>query len=210
MKRKSFTKINSISSLDRFGRVRLSEHFYMRDFLYSDISNFYKIPNIPDDPELAIEAGSGLCQELLEPLRRTFGDVLVQSAFRSSAVNDFGNKHKLNCASNKRNYARHIWDRRDAEGNMGATACVVIPWFAELKEMGADWQELAWWVHDHLPYNEMYFFNANFAFNLNWRENPQRRIDSYAPPKGCLTKPGMDNHEGDHSDWYKMFPERAG
>jgi hypothetical protein len=32
---------------------------------------------------------------------------------------------------NERNYARHIWDRRDARGCMGALATVVVPWFAD-------------------------------------------------------------------------------
>ena len=118
------------------------DHYFMRDFLYSEISNFYAIPNIPENPELAIEAGSNLCQQLLEPLRATFGEIVIRSAYRSPAVNDFGNKNGLNCASNKRNHARHIWDVRDAEGNMGATACIVVPWFAARKAAGADWRAL--------------------------------------------------------------------
>jgi len=36
----------------------------MRDFLYSEISNLHGIPNIPDDPDLAIEVGKHLCEEL--------------------------------------------------------------------------------------------------------------------------------------------------
>ena len=42
--------------LEDLGRVRLSANFYLRDFLYSEIANFYGIPNIPDDPDLAIAA----------------------------------------------------------------------------------------------------------------------------------------------------------
>jgi hypothetical protein len=37
--------------------VRLSPSFFMRDFLYSEIANFHGIPNIPDHPDKAIEAG---------------------------------------------------------------------------------------------------------------------------------------------------------
>ncbi len=88
---------------------------------------------------------------------------------------------------------------------MGATVSIVVPWFADRFEAGADWRELAWWVHDHLPYHSLYFFPIRAAFNLGWREAPERRIDSYVAPKGCLTKPGMANHEGDHSDWYKAW-----
>ena len=39
-----------------------------------------------------------------------------------------------------------------------------------------------------------------------------RRIDGQiGGPAECLTEPGMDNHEGDHSSEYPGFPElRAG
>ena len=45
----------SLDALENLGRVRLSSSFYMRDFLYSEISNFYGVPNVPADPDLAIE-----------------------------------------------------------------------------------------------------------------------------------------------------------
>lgn len=195
----------SMKALEELGRVRLSASFFMRDFLYSEIATFYGLANIPDDPDLAVEAGSRLCHELLEPLQATFGRIAVRSAYRSAKVNEFGNDNKLNCASNEKNYAHHIWDRRDGQGCMGATACIVIPWFAD--RPGADWRSLAWWIHDHLAYSTLWFFPRLFAVNIQWHERPQRRIDSYIQPKGCLTKPGMSNHEGSHGEWYQGFPE---
>lgn len=196
---------SSMHALEDLGRVRLSEHFFMREFLYSEISNFHGIPNIPDDPDLALEAGTRLCQELLEPMHQAFGHVTVRSGYRSCAVNGYGNEHGLNCGSNEKNHAAHIWDRRDAAGRMGATACIVIPWFIDRYQV-ADWPRLAWWVHDHLPYHSMYFFPKLAAFNLRWREEPERRIDSYTEPKGCLTRPGEANWGGDHSGEYPGFP----
>lgn len=200
-------KPSSIESLENLGRVKLSKSFYFRDFLYSEISNFYGIPNIPDDPDLAIEVGKQLCEVLLEPLQDTFGRIAVRSSYRSEAVNDFGNKNKLKCASNESNYAGHIWDRRDANGHMGATACIVIPWFADKYESGADWRSLAWWIHDHLPHGGLYFFPKLAAFNITWHENPFKSINSYIEPKSCLTKPGMENFDGDHSAHYLGFPK---
>ncbi len=47
-------KPGTMMGLEELGRVRLSKSFYMRDFLYSEIANFYGIPNIPDDPDLAV------------------------------------------------------------------------------------------------------------------------------------------------------------
>lgn len=194
--------ITSVASLEDFGRERLSKSFYMRDFLYSEIAAICGVQNIPDDPDLALASGRKLCTELLEPLQERFGRIAIRSAYRSATVNDLGNRKGFNCATNEKNRAAHIWDLRDAEGFMGATACVVIPSFADRYARGTDWRSLAWWIHDHLPYANLCFFPKLAAFNIRWHEKPERRIDSYIPPKGCLTRPGMTNHTGSHQSWY--------
>ena len=196
----------SMKGLENLGRVRLSESFFMRDFLHSEIAEFYSIPNIPDDPDLAIEVGTRLCREILEPLQVTFGRIAIRSGYRSSAVNAFGNRNNLNCARNEATYADHIWDRRDCDGFMGATACIVVPWVWDRYREEGDWQRLAWWIHDHLPYASLYFYPKLWAVNIQWHEQPERWIKSYPAPKGTLTRPGMANHSGDHSDWYAGFP----
>lgn len=200
----------SMKALEDLGRVRLSQNFFLRDFLHSEISNFYCIPNLPDDPDLAIEAGTQLCGQLLEPLQQAFGRLHIRSGYRSAAVNDYGNRNKLNCASNAATAADHIWDRRDAEGCMGATACVVVPWVWDRHSASGDWQKLAWWIHDHLPYASLCFFPKLWAVNIQWHERPTRRISSYAEPRGVLTKPGMANHEGGHAALYQGFPAAPG
>ena len=203
--------ITTVASLERFGRIQLSKNFHMREMLYSEVANFHGLSNIPDDPELAVHVGRQLCETLLEPLNEAFGRIIVRSAYRSETVNGFCNarqrekKKGYGCASNEANYAGHIWDRRDAEGRAGATASVVVPWFAERYENGMPWQAMAWWVHDHLPYSDMQFFPAA-AFNISWHEKPKRRIHSFIPPKGYLTRPGMPNHAGSHADHYPDFP----
>lgn len=63
----------TVDSLEALGRVRLSKSFFMRDFLYSEVANHYGMRNVPANPDLAIEAGKRLCEELLEPLQATFG-----------------------------------------------------------------------------------------------------------------------------------------
>src|SRR3954466_5487545 len=83
-------KPQSVKALENFGRVRLSESFFMRDFLYSEIAVLKGFHNLPDDPELAIEAGKMLCETLLEPLQARFGRISIRSAYRSPEVNRFG------------------------------------------------------------------------------------------------------------------------
>ena len=141
----------SVRSLETLGRVRLSYSFFMRDFLHSEIADFYGVPNIPEDPDQAIAAGRRLCDELLEPLQAAFGRLAIRSAYRAPTVNALGNRLGLGCASNERNYGRHIWDRRDSEGCIGAMASVVVPWFADHYAAGVDWRAMAWWIHDPSP-----------------------------------------------------------
>jgi hypothetical protein len=62
-------------------------------------------------------------------------------------------------------------------------------------------------MHDHLPYSKIVFFPKLAAFNITWHEKPERRIESFVAPRGCLTSPDMDNHAGSHADWYEGFPQ---
>ena len=194
----------SVETLEKFGRVRLSSSFFMRDFLYSEIANFYGAQNIPDNPDLAIEVGIRLCEELLEPLNATFGRIAVRSSYRSPSINKLGNDEGHNCASNESNFSGHIWDHVDAQGLKGATACVVVPWFLDRYDNGADWRSLAYWIHDHLPYSELQFFPKLCAFNINWHETPTKTIASFIAPKGKLAIEETSVAERKAS--YKDFP----
>ena len=203
----------SVDALTKLGRVRLSKSFFMRDFLYSEIAAIHGLANIPDDPDLAIAAGTRLCEELLEPLQESFGRIAVRGSYRGPDVNGLGNRlmrkggKAYNCSMNESSAAGHIWDRLDDRGLMGATACVVVPGFIDRFNARGDWRRLAWWIHDHLPYSSLCFFPVNWAFNVRWREVPERRIDSFVTPRGCLTKPGMTNHGGSHrADWEGIVP----
>ncbi|MGV8831177.1 MAG: peptidase M15 [Devosia sp.] len=201
----------STKGLENLGRVRLSESFFLRDFLYSEIAAIHGLSNIPDDPGLAIAAGTALCQTLLEPLQARFGRISIRSAYRSSAVNQFGNANKLNCSRNEANYAGHIWDRRDAEGHMGATACIVINSFIPYFERTGDWEAMAWWVHDNLPYAEMEFFPKFAAFNLTWHAAPKRRIYSFIPPRrGVLSDASHPNWADRHDHAYAAMLAEIG
>lgn len=179
----------SMWSLETLGRTRLSRHFFLRDFLFSEISAFHGIPNIPEDPDHVIAHGRAFCETLLDPLEETFGRIAVRSGYRSPALNAFGNDNRLNCARNDNPLECHIWDR---EGEPIAGASIVIPWFADRYAKGRDWRHLAFWLHDHLDYSEVWFFPKLCAFNLVWRAKPLRRIDSYIAPRGTLIAAGRE------------------
>ena len=197
--------LDTVRDLENFGRVRLSQNFFMRDFMHSEVSQVERILNIPRKPDLAIQVGRQHCQTLLEPLQDTFGRIAIRSAFRSGAVNHTGSQKGHGCASNEKNRAGHIWDELDAEGYCRATACIVIPWFLDLYENGEDWRAMALWIHDHLDYSSLYFFPRLCAFNISWHECPVRVIPSFISSVGTLTRPSMANHAGSHVEWYRHW-----
>lgn len=209
-------KPQTVKALEELGRIRLSKSFLMREFLYSEISQIEGIPNIPDNPDIAIAAGKNLCEKVLEPLQDALGRISIRSAYRCSAVNQKGaeNQNQYNCASNESSYAGHIWDIKK-DGLMGATACIIVTSFIPYYERTHDWTALAWWIHDHLrnDYANMTFFPKYAAFNISWSENPSQAkyIYSYVEnphtgkPSGYLTKSGMDNFEGSHQEFYSDF-----
>lgn len=174
-------QLKTVQSLEDFGRAQLSPSFFMRDFLYSEISQIENIPNIPHYPEIAIKTGSMLCQKVLEPLQDAFGRISIRSGYRCPEVNAKGaeNRNQYRCASNERNYARHIWDYPDKHGNFGAMACVVINSYLPYYEATKDWRKLSLWITANLPnYSEVHFFPKLCAFNISWNEAPKRIIKS--------------------------------
>lgn len=175
------------TALEDFGRVRLSKHYYMRNFLYSEIANVHAIPNVPHDPDDVIAAGTQLAQNLLDPLHETFGSLAIRSGYRSPSLNHFGatQVRPQKCSANDKTLGGHIWGR-DAQGRLGACVSIAIPWFADRYDAGRDWRDLAWWLYDHLMFQEIYFFPKMAAFNLTWREEPEQRMLSYIKPKGHL------------------------
>lgn len=190
----------AVKALEELGRVRLSKHFFLRDFLYSEISQVESIPNVPDYPDRAIEAGRQLCEQLLEPLQERFGRIAIRSAYRSPAVNAKGaeNGNQYSCAANEKNYAAHIWDYPDSDGYLGATACIVVPALLPWYEEQGDWTPLAWWIHDNLPYASQFWFPKLAAFNLRWSANPATRqsigtyvANPHAGDKKALVKDGI-------------------
>lgn len=179
-----------LRELDKLGRVRLSRHFYMRDFLFSEVAVTHGIDNVPDDPALAIATGTRLCTEVLEPIVEQFGPIAIRSGFRSAKLNAFAAANRLQCASNEKNFAYHIWDHRDAEGHAGAAACIVVPWVLDnLEQSRLD--EFALFLHERLGYHRMTFFRRHATLNIGWHEAPRREIFSYWPkPRWVLREGG--------------------
>jgi len=176
--------------LEKLGREQLSNSFFMREFLYSEISQIKKIPNIPHYPEIALMNGRKLCVNVLEPIQDKYGRVSVRSGYRSPEVNALGaaNKNQYRCASNTRSYSKHIWDYPDGDGFFGATACIVLPSHLKSYRKTGEWRLLAGWISSNVPeYSEVTFYPKLCAFNISWHERPKKRIRSYIKKVNSIT-----------------------
>ena len=171
-----------IEKLNALMRIQLSESFFLRDFIYSEIAAEMGLNNIPTDVDLAVKAGRQLCENVLEPIQAVWGRIHIRSALRSETVNRLGNDLQAACARNETSYAGHIWDRRDKNGYMGAMACIVIPRYVPYYTKTGDWTSIAWWIHAHIPaYRSLFFFPQLCAFNIHWHEDQTqpKYISSY-------------------------------
>lgn len=174
----------SYSGLDRLGRIALSENFHMREFLYSEVAVQYQLRNVPEKARVnsAIEAGSKLCNLLLEPLQKQFGRVHVRSGYRSLEVNAAGKKH--NCATDNRGF--HTWDYPSENNGIGATACISVPSISKAILAGmVPYESIAWWVHDNLPaWSHLEFFatpehSDEVCFNIGWLAQPLKMMTTW-------------------------------
>jgi hypothetical protein len=210
--------IRNVADLTELGRERLSDSFFMREMLYSEVGNFFRVSNIPEDPDLAIAAGRNLCRRILEPLRSALGQVCVRSAYRSATLNAFcSERYRAGdtacwCVDNEANYAEHIWDRRDAAGYLGATATILVPGYLDYYERTGNWRPLAWWLRDHVAeYAQIFMFPRLCAFNIRWYEGSSDQAIVYLDPpvREVLTRRDMPNFAGDHSAQYADVPSLA-
>ncbi|MFN3225638.1 MAG: peptidase M15 [Hyphomicrobiales bacterium] len=124
---------------------------------------------MPDDEPARSPAE--LCERILEPIVALYGPIIIRSGFRSAAINAFGHQNGLSCASNEKNYGRHIWDHPDSDGRVGASACIIIPAFNAGATELTSREELASLLKDRTPCDHITFFKRDNAFNIGWKEH---------------------------------------
>ncbi len=69
---------------------------------------------------------------------------------------------------------------------MGATACIVIPWFADRYVDGDYWRPLAWWIHDHLPYSDLQFSRSSVPSTSSGTNAPANASRLYRATRAII------------------------
>lgn len=67
-------------------KTMLSEHFSLNEMLRSGTATMLGIENKPDDTH--VENLRLLCENVLEPLRRRYGKIIISSGYRCPALNE--------------------------------------------------------------------------------------------------------------------------
>jgi len=117
----------------------VSEHFSYDELTRSEWAQRFGVDNTPDCLQLA--ALNNLCQKVLEPLRREFGPIRLNSAFRSPVVNT--GVHGVGSSRHLTGEAADIWVGDRATGRayfrFVASHCDYDQLLFEYNRRGAIW-----------------------------------------------------------------------
>ena len=154
----------------------------------SEIANFYGMPNIPDDPKLAIDVGRRLCEDLLEPLNATFGRIAIRSAYRSPTVNALATRWATIALRTRRITAATSGTGATPPDSAGRRPASSFPGSPIAMPRAPTGKRLAYWIHDHLPYSRLQFFPKLAAFNISWQNVRSGRSTASSGPAGYLLR----------------------
>lgn len=68
-------------------KQKLSEHFMLEEFVFSDVAERLKIDNTPSTQ--IVECLKQLCLQILEPARSALGQLKINSGYRSPVLNRY-------------------------------------------------------------------------------------------------------------------------
>ena len=105
----------------------LSPNFSLEEMCKSSTALRKNINNSPDD--LQVQCMTALCENILQPIRDEFGPFIVSSGFRSVAL------------------CQAIGSKATSQHAKGQAADFEVP--------GVDNYELALWIADNLPYDQL-------------------------------------------------------
>ena len=137
-------------------RVRLSQNFILRDFLFSTESAVLGLSNLPEDNEMVIRAGKALCEKVLEPILAQFGRFAITFGYQCREAIEYGiSPDKL---TNPHSSNPHQWDRF-THGNEVYARVDILPFCVEDGEVSK--HEFAHWL----------MYNLEIDLCMQWRHS---------------------------------------
>lgn len=156
-----------MSRLDLWGRTRLSEHFIMRDFLYSARGEILGIPNYPqDDVEQVIRSGKLICEKVCEPILAEFGRFAITYGYQNRTLIEAGYKPMKKHSSDP-----HHWDR-GTFGKQVYARVDILPFCVEDGEVSK--QAFGHWLMHNLDIDLLMQWARSNVFCITISPKPRR------------------------------------
>lgn len=161
---------DQVKRIDALARTRLSQHFILRDFLFSSHAAARGASNLPEDVEKVLNAGRDLCARILEPIRAEFGPFAITFGYlaRNVLEADWSRSDRRNRRTSSN---PHQWDR----GTFGSKSYARVDLMPFCVEDGAVAKSLfGHWVMHNLDVDLLMQWTRSNVFCLTIAPEPRR------------------------------------
>lgn len=192
----------SSSSLDALSRVRLSQNFILRDFLFCASAAANGLSNCPENTAAVVQAGRVLCEKLLEPIVAHFGRFAITYGYQSRASMDADLRRRTREVL-PRSSSPHHWDR-GTFGNEVYARVDILPFCVEDGHVSK--HEFGHWVMHNLDCDLCMTWTRSNVFCMTVSPLPRRCWVQWGrPEKG---EPKQEVFMG-ATYWQTVFPALA-
>lgn len=192
----------SARSLDSLSRVRLSQNFILRDFLFCASSAANGLSNCPENKAAVVRAGREICEKLLEPIVAHFGRFAITYGYQSRESMD-ADLRRRSSETHPHSSSPHHWDR--GTFGTGVYARVdILPFCVEDGHVSK--HEFGHWVMHNLDCDLCMSWTRSNVFCLTVSPSPRRCWVQWGRPEEG--EPKQEVFMG-ATYWQKVFPGLA-
>lgn len=178
--------------------MRLSKNFILRDFLFSTESASLGLSNYPERPELVIAAGRALCESILEPVLKRFGNFAITFGHQCRQAIESGKLRSRQ--SNPYSSNPHQWDRRTFGDSVYARVDI-LPFAVE--DGLVDKHSYGHWLMHELDIDLLMSWKRSNVFCISISPYPRRVWFEWGRPK--LGEPMREMFMGAEY-WQEVYP----
>ncbi len=189
--------IPSAREYEALAKVRLSQNFILRDFLFSTDAVSRGHSNFPEDPDMVIKAGKALCEQVLEPILAQFGKFAITFGYQSRQGVEFSwSKEKREAKGHNSN--PHMWDRK-SWGEQVYCRVDILPFCVE--DGLIDRHEFGHWLMHNLDIDLLMQWTSSNCYCISINPKPRRIWLEW----GELGQPRCTYYMGSEY-WQRVYP----
>ena len=183
---------------ESLARIRLSQNFILRDFLFSTESASLVLSNYPEHPDLVVAAGRALCEKVLEPVLERFGRFAITFGYQCRhAIERHKPISKGHCS---RSSNPHQWDRQTFVSDVYARVDI-LPFCVEDREVSK--HEFGHWLMHQLDIDLLMQWRRSNTYCVTISPKPRRVWLEWGRPR--LGEPRQTYFMGTNY-WQVVYP----